>query len=248
MRFAALTAYDGTAYHGFQRQKNAPTVQQQLEEVLAAIAGSPVGVTGAGRTDTGVHASGQVIAFDLDWKHPVPSLRSALNAKLPADIAVREVRQVRDEFHPRFDALSRSYAYHLYVAPVRDPLADRLAWRLAVTPDLAEIGEAARSLVGKHDFTAFGTPPHGENAVRTVTEAAWQDTGDGRHRFSITADAFLYRMVRTIVGTLVQVGQRQMTSEDFRGILAARRRGSAAAPAPACGLTLVAVKYSDVTW
>jgi tRNA pseudouridine38-40 synthase len=247
MRFAARLAYDGTAYHGFQRHKNAPTVQHALEDVLGSIAGYPVGVIGAGRTDAGVHATGQVIAFDLHWGHSTNDLRNALNAKLPADIAVREVWQCEDDFHPRFDARSRSYEYRLYVSDVRNPLADRFAWHLVKDVDIAAIEAAVRHLMGKQDFLAFGTPPQGENSVRTVFEAVWRQEPDGWHRFCITADAFLYRMVRTIVGTLVKVGQRQMTSDEFRGILAARQRGLAAALAPAHGLTLVAVTYSDET-
>jgi tRNA pseudouridine38-40 synthase len=245
MRFAATIAYDGTAYHGFQRQKNAPTIQLRLEEALSVLTGGPVSVMGAGRTDTGVHATGQVVAFDLDWKHGPSGLRSALNANLPPDIAVREVWVTSDKFHPRFDARSRSYEYRLYVADVRDPFLDRRAWRLASDIDAAAIVEAAGHLLGKQDFIAFGTPPRGENAVRTVSEAVWRDSGDGEYRFYITADAFLYRMVRTITATLVRVGRRQMTADDFRGILAARQRGLAAPPAPACGLTLVAVTYSE---
>lgn len=247
MRFAATVAYDGTAYHGFQRQKSAPTIQLRLEDALAVLAGQPASVIGAGRTDAGVHAIGQVVAFDLEWKHDPGSLRNALNANLPPDIAVWEVWPARDGFHPRFDALSRSYEYRLYVAPIRDPFSDRLAWRLASDIDSEAVKAAAAHLAGKQDFITFGTPPRGENSVRTVLEATWQDEGEGRHRFTITADAFLYRMVRTTVATLVQVGQRQMTSDDFRGILAARQRGLAAAPAPAHGLTLVAVTYSEQT-
>jgi len=245
MRFAATLAYDGTAYHGFQRQKTAPTIQLRLEEALAELAGEPVGVIGAGRTDAGVHATGQVVGFDLDWKHGPARLRTALNARLPHDIVAREVWQARDDFHPRFDAVSRSYEYRLYLADVRDPFLDRRAWRLSKALDLDAVEEASGLLIGKQDFIAFGTPPRGENSVRTVSEAEWRVRDDGRQRFFITADAFLYRMVRTITGTLVRVGLGQMTVDDFRGILAARRRGLAAPPAPACGLTLVAVTYSD---
>jgi tRNA pseudouridine38-40 synthase len=126
-------------------------------------------------------------------------------------------------------------------------LQDRLAWHLTRDLDVEAVAVAASHLLGKQDFLSMGTPPQGENSVRTVIEARWQAEGDGRHRFYITADAFLYRMVRTIVGTLVKVGQQQMTSEEFRGILAARQRGLAAALAPAHGLTLVAVTYSDET-
>lgn len=245
MRFAATVAYDGTAYHGFQRQKNAPTIQLKLEDALAGMTGGPVGVIGAGRTDAGVHATGQVVAFDLDWSHGPASLRSALNANLPQDIAVREVWQARSDFHPRFDAMSRSYEYRLYVADVRDPFLDRLAWRMGKVLNLQAVVKAAEELIGQHDFIAFGTPPRGENSVRTVSEAEWQVQDSGRYRFFMTADAFLYRMVRTITATLVRVGLGQMTVEEFRGILAARRRGLAAPPAPACGLTLVAVTYPE---
>jgi tRNA pseudouridine38-40 synthase len=122
-----------------------------------------------------------------------------------------------------------------------------VAWRLSDEIDAAAISDAASWLVGTHDFSAFGTPPQSENPVRTVSEAVWQPSANGEHRFSITANAFLYRMVRTIVGTLVRVGQGQMTSQEFQGILASRQRRLAAPPAPACGLTLVAVTYSDRT-
>jgi tRNA pseudouridine38-40 synthase len=188
-----------------------------------------------------------VIAFELGWGHGALTLRSALNAKLPLDIAVSDVWQCRDDFHPRYDARSRSYEYRLYVSQVRDPLADRLAWRLDRDVDVLAVEAATQHLVGQHDFLAFGTPPHGDNSVRTITQALWIRESEGRHRFCITADAFLYRMVRTVVGTLVKVGQQQMTSDEFRGILAARQRGLAAAPAPARGLSLVAVTYSDET-
>lgn len=245
MRFAATVAYDGTAYHGFQRQKNAPTIQLRLEEALAGITGGPVGVTGAGRTDAGVHATGQVVAFDLEWAHGAASLGRALNANLPQDIAVRDAWQARDDFHPRFDARSRSYEYRLFVAEVRDPFRDRWAWRLDQEIDQDAVKSAAGHLLGKQDFLAFGTPPRGENSVRTVSAVEWQVAGSGEYRFRITADAFLYRMVRTITATLVRVGTGLMTADDFRGILAARQRGSAAPPAPACGLTLVAVTYSE---
>jgi tRNA pseudouridine38-40 synthase len=247
MRFAATIAYDGTAYRGFQRQKNAISIQQRLEEALDRISGQAITVIGSGRTDAGVHATGQVIAFDLGWGHDEIDLRNALNANLPADIAVQKVWHSPQDFHPRFDAVSRQYVYHLYVAAVRDPLRDRMAWRLADEIDAEAINEAASWLAGTHDFSAFGTPPQGENPVRTVSEASWRPEAGGQHRFSITANAFLYRMVRTLVGTLVRVGQGQMTSQDFQGILASRQRRLAAPPAPACGLTLVAVTYSRRT-
>ncbi len=246
MRYRATLAYDGTAYHGFQRQANAsPTIQGELEAALARIAGEPVGVTGAGRTDAGVHATGQVIAFDLEWRHTPLDLRNALNANLPEDLAIPAVEEAHPGFHPRYDAVGRCYAYALYTAPVRDPLRRWRAWHLVAALDADGVQAAASCLIGEHDFSAFGTPPQGENAVRTVSEARWTADGSGEHTFTITANAFLYRMVRTIVGTLALVGQGRMTPEDFRGILDARERSQAGPPAPAHGLTLVSVTYGD---
>ncbi len=247
MRYRATLAYDGTAYHGFQVQANAkPTVQDVVEAALASIGGGqPVGILAAGRTDAGVHASGQVIAFDLDWRHGEQALRAALNANLPEDVAVRIVQQARADFHPRYDALSRTYVYRLLVREVRDPLRRRDAWHLTGALDVAQIEAAAAHLLGEHDFSTFGTPPQGENTVRSVGEARWRQGLDGEHTFTITANAFLYRMVRSIVGTLVMVGQGRMTAGTFQGILATCERSLAGPAAPAHGLTLVFVQYED---
>lgn len=245
-RFRATVAYDGTAYHGFQRQANAsPTVQEVLEAALHRISGEAAGVVGAGRTDAGVHATGQVIAFDLDWRHSEQDLRSALNANLPADVVAREVEAAAPGFHPRYDARRRSYVYRVYVAPVRDPFRRFRAWHLYTELDEAAMHEAALCLAGEHDFSTFGTPPQGENAVRTVFQAGWAAHERGEYWFTITANAFLFRMVRSLVGTLVLVGQGRMTAGDFRGILAARDRNLSGPAAPAHGLTLVRVDYSD---
>lgn len=245
MRYRATLAYDGTAYHGFQRQANAPTVQGRVEAALECIGSRAVTLIGAGRTDAGVHATGQVIAFDLDWRHAPEALCRALNANLPPDIAVRGVQEAAPGFHPRYDARSRSYEYRLYVAPVRDPLRRWRAWHLDRPLDVPAMQQAAHRLVGTRDFGAFGSPPQGENAVRTVFEAHWEDGPGQEHVFTIVADAFLYRMVRTIVATLVEVGQGRMTPETFREVLAACERGRAAPPAPPHGLTLVAVNYGE---
>mgnify|MGYP000210642379 CR=1 FL=1 len=246
MRYRATVAYDGTGYYGFQRQANAaPTIQGTLEAALSRISGRQVGVVGAGRTDAGVHAVGQVIAFDLEWRHSVVDLRNALNANLPDDIAVLAVQEAAPDFHPRYAALKRSYLYRLYVAPVRDPLRRRTAWHLTSEVDVDAMQAAADCLIGTHDFSAFGSPPQGSNAVRTVYEACWKSDGEGQFTFTITANAFLYQMVRHIVGTLVAVGQGRMTGKMFRGILADRARDRVEPPAPPHGLTLVAVHYRE---
>lgn len=245
-RYRATLAYDGAAYQGFQRQAaGTPTIQACLEQALAVLAeGKTVRVIGAGRTDTGVHASGQVIAFDLDWHHGVQALRSALNANLPPDVAIVAVQETHDGFHPRYDAVSRTYAYRITVAAVRDPLRRLRAWHQPGPLVVDAMQHAAHTLLGTHDFSAFGTPPKGDNSVRTVYSAHW-DVAEGGLRFTIQADAFLYRMVRRIVGTLVLVGQGRMTVEEFRQILASRDPARAAAPAPPQGLVLVAVHYED---
>jgi tRNA pseudouridine38-40 synthase len=247
MRYRAILAYDGTAYHGFQRQANAsPTVQGVLEEVLSSTSGQHVSVLAAGRTDAGVHATGQVVAFDLNWQHLPSDLCNALNANLPSDIAVYLLEPASPGFHPRFDALSRTYVYRLYVSRVRDPFKRWLAWHLPRPLDVEAIAEATHHLVGEHDFSAFGSPPQGDNPVRTVYQARWETTPDGdQHTFTITANAFLYRMVRRLVGALVAVGRGQVTVEQFVEALAVGVQLQGAMAAPAHGLTLVAVQYPD---
>jgi len=245
MRFRAVVAYDGTAYHGFQRQANAEkTIQGRIEAALESIGGRGSIVNGAGRTDAGVHASGQVISFDLDWKHGAKALQNALNASLPDDIVIREMQEAEANFRPRFDAISRTYRYRLYAAQVADPLRRWYTWRLLRPLDVGAMRDAAIGLLGTHDFSTFGSPPSGENAVRTVLQADWIDEAD-EHHFIITANAFLYRMVRRIVGTLAMVGQGQVTPDEFRGILAARDPRKAGQPAPPQGLTLISVGYPD---
>lgn len=246
MRYRATLAYDGTRFHGFQRQANAsPTVQEALEDALAQIGAPETGVIGAGRTDAGVHARGQVIAFDLTWAHTADDLQDALNANLPPDIALRGVRPARVGFHPRYDALQRVYEYELYVAPVRDPLRITRAWHIKNAIDAEAANAAAASLIGEHDFSAFGSPPQGDNPVRIVYEAAWVADRDGTHRFRIAANAFLYRMVRSIVGTLVPVGQGRAPVSEVAEVLASRERGRAGTTAPAHGLTLTQVCYPE---
>lgn len=243
MSYRATVAYDGTHYHGFQRQSaSSRTVQGEIEAALGRIGGKGRTVYGAGRTDAGVHASGQVIAFDLEWKHALDALRNALNVNLPRDIVVREVQEARADFHPRYDAISRTYRYRLYQGQVADPLRRLYVWHLPNPLDVAAMQEAADCLIGTHDFSTFGTPPKGENSVRTVKQAEWTIVDDEQH-FTITANAFLFRMVRRIVGTLVMVGKGLVTAPEFQDILAARNSAKAGASAPPQGLTLMAVEY-----
>jgi len=206
-------------------------------------------ILAAGRTDTGVHATGQVIAFELPgWRHGPTALQQALNATLPMDIAVWALEETHAGFHPRFDARSRTYRYVILSAPVRSPLARRQAWFVREALDLAAMCKASEVLIGQHDFSTFGTAPQGENPVRIVYRAEWmtcpeENEGGMFYAFTIEANAFLYRMVRSLVGALREVGAGRMGIECFRERFAARDRALAAATAPAHGLTLIAVTY-----
>lgn len=239
----ALVEYDGTAYHGFQILSEKLSVQGALEQVLQRLTGQPTRIRYAGRTDAGVHAQGQVIAADVMWRHSLDDLERAWNALLPADIAVREVARVIDPgFHPRFSARSRVYRYAVWTAPWRSPLQQRYSHHEPRPLDVERMNQAAALLVGSHDFASFGQPTQGDCTVRQVMRAVWQPA-DWMLHFEIEANAFLRRMVRTVVGTLLEVGKGQRSVENVGLVLAAHDRALAAPPAPACGLCLVEVKY-----
>lgn len=242
MRVRAVVAYDGTNYQGFQRQTNGLTVQEVLERALERVTGEHVTILAAGRTDAGVHAEGQVIAFDTEWKHSPTALLRALNAVLPPDVAVREVAPAPPDFHPRYDAISRHYRYTIYNHPVRAPLARWTSFHVAWPLDVEAMRAAAALLVGEHDFAAFGTPPKGENTVRHVLRAQWQ-ADPPRLYFDIEANAFLYRMVRTLVGTMIRVGIGRLSVEAFGQILSSGDRRRAGPAVPPHGLCLMAVRY-----
>ncbi len=247
-RYRALLSYEGTAYLGFQRQAgDAPTIQGTVERAVAAATGQQATVLGAGRTDTGVHATGQVIAFDVNWTHNDEALGRAINAHLPNDIALWAIVQ-HDGFHPRFDALSRTYRYTVVLAPHRLPLLRDRAWWLRANLNGSAMGSAAEMLIGRRDFAAFGQPPQGENTVRTVIASEWaaaERPGYTEWVYTIEADAFLQHMVRRIVGALVDVGRGSLTLEAFATLLeraALRQKGSIAPPQ---GLVLEYVRYAN---
>ena len=243
MRYRTLIAYDGAAYYGFQRQcAGQPTIQSELERALAQITREAVAVTGSGRTDSGVHALGQVVSFTARWQHDVAALQRALNANLPQDIVVLQVEEASPTFHPRYDARRRTYAYHIYNAEVRSPLRRLYSWYVSRSLNVDQMQAAAQCLVGTHDFATFGQPPQGENTVREVFQAGWRQCGD-LLVFEITANAFLYRMVRSLVGSLKAVGEGAWTVDEFAAALRACDRQRSAAVAPACGLYLVSVTY-----
>lgn len=246
MRVRAKVAYDGTEFFGFQRQANARTVQGEIETALEKVTGRQTGVMGAGRTDAGVHATGQVIAFEVGWRHSMDALTKALNITLPEDVAVRELAECSAEFHPRFDARSRTYEYTVLISEVKQPLLRRTTWQLERNLDLANMNSAAAQLIGSHDFAAFGSAPSGreeETTVRDVLKAEWRESRCNALLFTIEANAFLFRMVRRLVLALVRVGQGQLSADELKDILESRDAQRIKGLAPACGLCLVDVKY-----
>jgi tRNA pseudouridine38-40 synthase len=314
LRLRATVEYDGTDFCGFQVQRSRAgqhagqgairTVQGALEEALAQILQKPTSLLAAGRTDSGVHAVGQVIAFDAQWGRPIADLQRALNAVLPHDVAVRTLGLATPGFHPRYDAVSRTYCYAAWNRPLRSALSRRNTLWVRRPLDLAAMDEAAQLLVGSHDFCTFGTAPRSmrredvqapagsataakrPSTVRSVIRAAWarvpaqqwdaclptwqaallgRAPTDGARRaestcdaenardvawqgwieFTIEANAFLYRMVRSIVGTLLQVGRGDLTVSQFASALGARDRSRAGPTAPPQGLCLIRVDYPN---
>ena len=178
-RFQIRLAYDGTAFHGSQFQPELRTVQGELEKALTRIGWQGKAILFAGRTDAGVHAAGQVIAFDLDWGHTEKELQKAINAVLPQDISAIEVQKTEHDFHPRYDALSRVYQYLILNSPTRDPLQERYLWRVWPEADVRIMKKASRQLIGSHDFAAFGRPHQsGGSTIRQITRADWHKKGN----------------------------------------------------------------------
>jgi tRNA pseudouridine38-40 synthase len=218
-RYQVILAYDGSHYKGFQRQANARSVQAVVEGSLHKIGWVGKSILAAGRTDTGVHATGQVIAFELEWNHGTEELQTALNALLPNDVVAREVRQVCPSFHPRYDASWRKYLYRLYCQPMRQPLLEPYAWRVWPAVELSDLRQAAQPLVGAHDFGAFGSAQkEGGHTNRIVLQAAWIQESPYLV-FEITAQAFLYHMVRRIVYMQVMVAQGKLALSDLQQAL-----------------------------
>lgn len=252
----ATIAYDGTDFAGFQWQTNGRTVQGVLERALAQVCGirleeAPSRVIGAGRTDAGVHATGQVIGCETTWRHDWPSLLRALNAVLPDDVAVLDLDAVDPGWHPRYSAVRRSYQYRVLNRSIRSPLERRFALHVDRPLDVAALNAGAARLLGEHDFASFGQPmrrtdatgvEHLGGTVRRLDEAIWRQDGE-RLTFDVAGNAFLRGMVRSIVGTLLQVGLGRWPEERVGEVLAARSRDAAASPAAACGLCLIRVDY-----
>lgn len=256
MRYRAVVAYDGTAYQGWQAQPSGPTVQQTIEAALATVLREPIRIVAAGRTDAGVHARGQVIAFDAAvvlGREPDASDgtgRSALaralrsvNALLPDDVVLWTLEHAAPAFDPRHDAVQRAYRYRIWNAEVRSPFERRRAWHVREPLDVAAMAEAAAVLVGEHDFASFqGADDVPRASVRRVTRSELAATGDVLS-YAIEANSFARHMVRNLVGLLVEIGRGRSAPAAMAELLAARDRRLAPAPAPPHGLCLEWVRY-----
>jgi len=241
-----VVAYDGTDFCGWQRQPGARTVQQEIESALARMHGHPVPVVGAGRTDSGVHAAGQVAHFVTDIAGiPAERFELALNGLMPRDVRVVRSADAHPDFHARFDARLRRYKYYIRVGPAQLPHLDRYAWRVFKRPDLARLNRLAACLRGEIDCEAFAAAKDpNENRFRYLHHAAFYAEGDAVV-FDVAANAFLWRMVRSLVGTLVELDASGAPDTAMRDILESRERGRAGVTAPANGLFLWNVEYYD---
>jgi len=241
-------SYRGTDFSGWQCQPGKRTVQECLETALEKIWGHNISLQGSGRTDTGVHALGQVASFNAPRLHADSVLQRALNANLPRDVRVVKCRLVPPAFHARFDAIGKTYRYLVWNRLVQDPFTLDTHWHVPRPLDLPVMRRAARFLLGEHDFASFTSNPgyERESKVRIMSRASIVRDGSNLV-FQFTADGFLYRMVRNLVGGLVKVGLGKITADDFGEILRARSRSEAPANAPACGLYLVSVKYPKIS-
>jgi len=237
-------AYDGTRFVGWQRQAEGESIQGLLEDALAKFEGGPVTAHGAGRTDAGVHARGQVASAAVSFPHPVDTLVRAFNAHLPEDIRVLEVADAPADFHARFSARSKTYRYQIRAGSVGDPFTRAFVWQLAERLDVAAMGEAAAKLIGTHDFAAFqsaGTET--STTVRTITRSDIVLGGADLMAYEIAGDGFLRHMVRAIVGTLVEIGRGWRPTASMAQLVDGGTRAEAGATAPPHGLCLVRVDY-----
>ncbi len=256
---ALLIEYDGTAYGGWQVQKNSNSLQAVIENTLSTLLQEKVKITGAGRTDAGVHAYGQVANFHTsrDWKPE--KLTFALNGTLPADIAIRASAEVPDSFHARFDAIARKYTYRIISG--KSPIRRNFAAFFPFTLSLENMNSAGRILLGERSFKSFTKyADQQRHFICDLTKAEWEiETSnrmpEGGHlppdsvlRFTIEGNRFLHGMVRAIVGTMVDLGRGKISTDEFRAIVSSEERARASMSAPACGLSLEEVKYGFDIW
>jgi tRNA pseudouridine38-40 synthase len=237
-----IISYDGSRFFGWQKTRTGPSIQEELEKAIARILGAPIEIEAASRTDRGVHAQGQVVHFLTNKTIDPFRLRRALNAVLPEDISVRSVDLTDNHFHPTLHALSKEYHYWICNCAVQLPMNWRYSWHVHNQLDFKEMENSSRDFLGTHDFSAFTNEPV-DDAVRTIEHLSLHSCKDSRIRIEIRADRFLYKMVRNIVGTLVDIGRNKIAARSIPGILASKQRKNAGMSAPAHGLFLMEVFY-----
>ena len=246
MRLALVVEYEGTAYHGFQFQVNACSIQEEIEKAIQRVTGERLRVKGAGRTDAGVHAIGQVVAFDTESAHPPSTVVNALNAHLPDYIGVRAAYRVRSDFDPRRDAASRTYRYTIVNGPTPSPLLRRTAHHVRDRLNVPRMHEASQHFVGLHDFARFATTLGGpeRTTCRSIYEAAVTREGD-IVTFDVKGNSFLPRQVRRMAGALVAVGRGEVSTNELAIMIDGGETDKVAHSLPPNGLCLTAVAYDD---
>ena len=245
-KIALVMEYDGTSYYGFQLQSNRPTIQGEIEKALWRLTGEKVRVMASSRTDTGVHAKGQVVSFRTGSCLSPQTFINGLNYHLPKDIAVKAAYGVADSFNVRREAISREYSYHILNSSTRSPISEGFSYRVPGCLDIISMNRACQALVGEHDFASFASSIGGEakSTVRRVCRAGVETDGE-LIVLSIVANAFLRHQVRSTAGTLVRVGLGKMSIGEFQEIMEARKPGLAGPTLPAHGLCLMQVNYPD---
>ena len=244
--FKLALEYDGSQYHGWQRQQGVLTIQEVLESRLAMILQSPVAVHASGRTDAGVHAREQVVSFNARTRLRPEELLRGLNSVLPPDIVVLRAEEAALSFHARFSTVGKIYEYHILNREVASALHRRYEWHIRQVLDAPPMVECLGAITGLHDFSAFMAAGSSVNSTeRLVRRAELEKSGSDRLKFTFEANGFLRHMVRNLVGTLIEVGRKKRSPEDFVKVLEGRDRKKAGMTAPAHGLFLTAVYYSD---
>ncbi len=242
--FKLIIEYDGSAFHGWQRQKQDRTVQETIERAIGRMTGETITLIGSGRTDAGVHARGQVASFQTTSRLDARVFFNGLNSLLPEDVRIRACEPMPDGFHARFDVRSKHYRYHILNRPLATAIGRQFVWHIRKPLDTMAMTHAADAFIGSHDFKAFeGAGSPRAHTVRTVTESTIRLTEGGRLTYDILADGFLRFMVRNIVGTLVEVGLGKRSAEEIAAIIASKNRSRAGATAPPQGLFLIEVIY-----
>jgi tRNA pseudouridine38-40 synthase len=247
MRFAMIIEYDGTDYSGWQRQKNGISVQQKIEEALEKLFIKKITIVGSGRTDKGVHAEGQVAHFDAETDLSEFKIKGSLNFFLPEDIKIREIKKVADDFHAQFDAKSKIYVFNTYISRVKSPLKSRYYVQIIPPLDIELMRESAKQIVGKHDFSSFsvknGDTP--STTIRQISRIDIIEKGD-TVIFEVEGPGFLYKMVRSIVGTLIWIGRGKLSPDCIEKMFSSGDRALGGKTLAANGLVLKKVIYAEV--